>query len=289
MTVTSPPQAVAAARAAEQRTEPALRRLPPRTIACACCGVSCTGGERESVTAGWHQVRLGRCDGCAGLDRQDVAARVLGMDRAGLSGVHPGPLENLRYAAHAQPDHAARTPWSHLTGAAMGNARRAVARAQWRRVLACRPPVPVAPPPLDGRPGDIDSACLLCGVGTVAVSALDADGHEPEALGRMAWRHTVTSALTPTKVRGWLCPTDAALLAEEGAVGVSLVARSMRQAGLLEGDGLPVRLPAWTLLVVEARRRGRPSPPPNTDRWGHVTRPIRVVEAAWPPPLRLTA
>jgi hypothetical protein len=145
--------------------------------------------------------------------------------------------------------------------------------------------VPVVPPPLDGRPGDVDGGCLICGVGFVAVSALDADGCEPLALGRTVWRYVVTSGLTPLRVRGWLCPTDDDHLAVEGAVGVSLVARSMRQAGLLEGDGLPARLPAWTLLVVEARRRGRPLPPPNTDRWGHVTRPIRMVQAAWPPPI----
>jgi hypothetical protein len=284
MTATS--HALAAMRAAaEQRTEPALHRLPSRTIACACCGAVCAGGERESVTVGWHQVSLGRCDGCAGLDRQDVAAMVLGMDRAGLSGANPGPLDNLRYAAHAKPDYAARTPWSHLTGAVLGNARRAVAQAQWRRILACRPAVPVVPPPLDGRPGDVDGGCLICGVGSVAVPALDADGCDPASLGRTVWRFTVTSGLTPLRVRGWLCPTDSDHLVVEGAVGVRLVARSMRQAGLLEGDGLPARLPAWTLLVVEVRRRGRPSPPPNTDRWGHVSRPIRVVEAAWPPPL----
>jgi hypothetical protein len=286
MTTSNPRDELAAMRtASERRTEPALHRLPPHTIACATCGVACTGGERESVTVSRIRVDLGRCYGCTDLDRQDVAAQVLGLDRAALCGVHPGPLAALRYAAHAKPDHAAATPWSHLTRAALGNARRAVVLAQRRRILACRPPVHVAPPTLDCRPGDVDGGCLLCGVGTVPVAALNADGHDPETLALRTWRHTITSGLTPTTVRGWLCPTDAALLAEEGAMGVSLVARSMRHAGLLEGDGLPARLPSWAWLVMDARRRGQPSPPANAKRWDHVPTAIRLVPSQWPPPL----
>jgi hypothetical protein len=287
MTTLNPRDELAAMRtASERRTAPALHRLPPHTIACATCGVACTGGERESVTVGRFRVNLGRCDGCADLDRQDVAALVLGLERAALSGVHLGPLQGLRFAAHAAPGQAAVERWSHLTRADLTNARRAVVQAQRHRILASQPPVHVAPPTLDGRPGDVDGGCLLCGVGTVPVAALDADGHDPETLALRSWRHTITSGLTPRTVRGWLCPTDAALFAEEGAMGVSLVARSMRHAGLLEGDGLPAQLPSWAWLVIGARRRGQPSPPANVKRWGHVPAAIRLVPSEWPPPLR---
>ena len=270
----------------EHRTEPLLQELPPRMLACAVCGVACPGGEQETVTVDRHRVTLGRCDDCTDLDGPDIAAAVLGLERQALSGVHPGPIFALRYAAHARPGHGTAEPWSHLTVGSLAEAREAAAAAQRRRILRAQPPVQVPPPALDDHPANIDGACLLCGIGTVPVPALTADGLDPTALGLVAWRHVVTSGLTPTTVRGWLCGDDAALFDEEGAVGVALVARSMRQVGLLEGDGLPSRLPSWAMLVLRARRRGQPSAPPSEQRWGHVPTRIRLVPAGWPPPLQ---
>jgi hypothetical protein len=276
---------VAVRRAGEQRTEPLLGSLPPRTVACAVCGIACSGGDREVVRLGRHRVTLGRCGNCTELDGPDVCGLVLGLDRNVLSGVQPGPISALQYAEHARPGKGTVEPWSHLTRGDLANARRAVAQAQRRRVLSAQPPIHVAPPGLDDSPGSIVGGCLLCGVGTVLVSALVADGLDRADLGMVTWRHTITSGLTPTTVRGWVCPDDVAMLDEEGAVGVSLVARCLRRVGLLEGDVLPARLPSWAWMAFEAQRQGRQPPPPNERPWEHVGKPIMLLEAGWPPPL----
>jgi hypothetical protein len=288
MTMTSFCPETAAIRAAiERRAEPQLRRLSPRLTACACCGIACEGGESETVTVGRVQVRLGRCDTCTELDVLDVAGLLLNVDRDSLSRTHPGPLRALRYATHVEPGQSAVQPWSHLVRADLVNGRRAVAAALRRRLLGACPPVQVAVPKLDGRPGDIDTGCLVCGVGTVPVSAVVADGRDPDALAFRCWRHAIISSLGPRTVRGWLCDRDAALLNDVGAIGVDLVARSLREAGLLHGSGLPARLPSFASLVIAARRTGRSDPPPNGVRWEHLPSPIELVSAGWPPRMRL--
>lgn len=118
-------------------------------------------------------------------------------------------------------------------------------------------PKPVPPPP-GGRNG-----CLVCGVGTVTVR----DEERDDVWGRRytTERHALGGPGSPTKVYGYLCPTCRAVAEEVGAIGPTLLERSlMKHLGITPNPflGVGVRgLVGWG---------GLPSQPgPNNRPWEH--------------------
>ena len=182
-------------------------------------------------------------------------------------------------AKDANPSTCSPYPWAHVKVGARAALRSAHAAVLRERVAAGAPPVDLSPPgPLAG--------CLVCGVASVRVTALEvarAGGREAAALGVWTGMRALPQALGgrpgPEPLSGDLCPACAAAVQAVGSVGPSAMERSLTahlRATGREQEGSRLRsgevsgLVTWGALVDAAQRRGQPAPEANSRPWDHV-------------------
>lgn len=188
----------------------------------------------------------------------------------------------------ARPGTANPRPWAHVR-----ESKRSALRSAYAEVLAARlslsmPPEAISPPPLSHddfgsalrRPVPLPGACLMCGIGTQTLAALEivrAGGRERVA--RDVWTVRRVRSLGGSSVVGHLCRACEDAVEAEGAWGPSAMERSLvayldkssnwrssADGGWTVIDGLV----GWGVLAERARRSGCPLPAANRTRWAHL-------------------
>jgi len=187
--------------------------------------------------------------------------------------------------------------WQHLGEEDGERLRTAYAEMLAEKVAQNRPPERLAPPPLGPSPSStlrVEGGCLLCGVGTVEVSAIriQREGGRDFA-SRAVWteRTVAVDQLGPSgpeRVKGHLCPACLGAVERGHSMGptahsTALVAH-LQSVGSAEAERLrdedPVTGAQEALNGVRtyggiwyaARRAGRPEPAPNPTPWAHMMR-----------------
>ncbi len=268
--------------------------------------VECTAiSERAQELLDGHPAARQRW-ASAGLHR--IASALLALDLIGQP-LPDGPMEQpalARLVRHLfEPGASARwvtdyaptvarptgrcavTRWSHVDERQALQVRAGYARALAERRAAesgpVRVPCPEAPDP------DL-AACLLCGVGAVEVSAVDALKHGGlKAAEDLCWSALVVATPgvigappSPEAVRGWTCPACTQAIRDVGSVGHRACMQSLRTAAKEQGnaaldarlatvtdDGLDT-IVSWAGVVLRRRGKGYAAPRPNRVAWAHV-------------------
>lgn len=183
-------------------------------------------------------------------------------------------------------------PWACVPVSARNDASKAAAGFLRVLVLSDQPDRELPPPSVDRVPGNVpvDAACLLCGVTTVRVTASQAadmqvTGTSPWTLHRLPADRLGAHVNGPTRVSGYTCPACESAWHRAGSAWGPTV-REFALASYCETQGRPDRarlarsqemsVPAFGALVVDARSRKRPIPPPPDEPFGFVVWPGEV-------------
>lgn len=187
-------------------------------------------------------------------------------------------------AADARPGTAAPRPWGHVRESTRLGLRRAYVHAMADRLALSAPPVALAPPPLPpSRSLPVPGGCLVCGVASVSLPAVQvARAGGREAAARDVWHYASSVApdslggrAGPTRLSGHTCPPCAEAVAHAGAWGPSARERALLVAlGLAsrwsEGADALAGAVGWAGLFADAARRSAPLPEPNLTPWAHL-------------------
>lgn len=187
----------------------------------------------------------------------------------------------------AGPGSCSPTPWACAPPGALAAVRAGYAKLLAERVARSSPPVSLPPPPLSARADTVavTGACLLCGVGAVALPAarvVQLGG--PERAADETWIGPVTVTRRADSLVGWLCPPCAAAYRQEGSWGASTIERAVLAhleatgraedatalRGRLTGGERPV-WPSYLDLFHRATTRRQPPPRPSAQRFGLLT------------------
>ena len=194
-----------------------------------------------------------------------------------------------------EPGTANAHPWAHLDDGDRARLRRGVIKMLGERVALQAPDVAIVPPTVPdehaGHRGTlVPAGCLYCGIGARTMTALSvARCGGADAAARSVWTLRQVSPASlgarrggPTRLLGWLCPACERSAASEGSANSAGALEGALSAFLgvsrrtMAGDEMWVTgLQGWGGLVANALRRGRPTPPPNAESWGHLSRAER--------------
>jgi hypothetical protein len=191
-------------------------------------------------------------------------------------------------AADAYPGTCNPYPWASVRGVARLHLREGYGAMLADRVARSAGPAALAPPSPEATIAAVTlgSACLLCGVGSVALSAatvLALEGRK--AAARSVWRPLLSTPASlggpgsAERIAGHTCPDCTDALDAEGAVGPSAMERALiaylRSSGR-DDDAMKLAsvdvdgLAGWGALAYVARRRGEPALVANRVAWGHI-------------------
>jgi len=154
--------------------------------------------------------------------------------------------------AGMDPKSCAPTRWGHLSPELEQNLRDSYAA-----LLRVRMDKPMVIYPPDGR------ACLICGLG--GVTGLRSHAEEIWGVERQVVAATVGGRGRPDPIKGYLCPDCSAIADEVGALGPTVMERSIADfLGARRSDQRFVEIDgirAWAVLPKGT--------PPNKTRWAH--------------------